>query len=94
MLKALRCDYRSGKTKQPDLLFQLRNVLRPGARVRGASEPITIIEIDEQSIKASGVRPQKWRRDWYARLVDRAFEGGASVIGLDIYLSERRRHID
>jgi adenylate cyclase len=76
------------ENKATDLLFQLRNVLRPGARVRGASEPITIIEIDEQSIKASGVRPQKWRRDWYARLVDRAFKGGASVIGLDIYLSE------
>ena len=76
------------ENKATDLLFQLRDVLRPGRRTRGASEPITIIEIDEQAIKASGVRLQKWRRDWYARLVERANKGGASVIGLDIYLSE------
>jgi adenylate cyclase len=72
-----------------DLLFQLRDVLRPGLRARGMSEPITIIEIDEAAINASQTRLQKWRRDWYATLVDRASKGGASVIGLDIYLSEK-----
>ena len=76
------------ENKATDLLFQLRDVLRPGVRARGLSEPITIIEIDEQAIKASGVRLQKWRRDWYARLIERANKGGPSVIGLDIYLSE------
>src|ERR1700682_5193733 len=69
------------ENKATDLLFQLRDVLRPGVRARGLSEPITIIEIDEQAIKASGVRLQKWRRDWYARLIERANKGGASVIG-------------
>lgn len=72
-----------------DLLFQLRDVLNPERRTRGLSEPITIIEVDEASIKASGVRLQKWPRDWYAKLIDRASAGGASVIGLDVYLSEK-----
>lgn len=71
-----------------DLFFQLRDVRHPDLRRRGLSEPITIIEIDEASIKASNVRLQKWPRDWYARLIDRASEGGASVIGLDTFLSE------
>ncbi len=71
-----------------DMLFQLRDVRHPELRARGPNEPITIIEIDEQAIRTSGVRPQKWRRDWYAKLIDRANEGGASVIGLDLLLSE------
>ncbi len=71
-----------------DILFQLRNALRPQLKERGASDPVTIIEIDERTIKASGVRLQKWPRGWYAQLVDRASAGGASVIGLDVFLSE------
>lgn len=76
------------ENKALDLLFQLRDVRRPDLRTRGTNEPITIIEIDERAIKASNVRPQSWRRDWYARLIERANEGGAIVIGLDKYLSE------
>jgi adenylate cyclase len=71
-----------------DLLFQLRDVRRQSLRARGKSEPISIIGIDEAAIKASRVRLQKWPRNWYARLIDRASEGGATVIGLDIFLSE------
>src|SRR5919202_1477133 len=71
-----------------DLLFQLRDVRRPELRGWGFAEPITIIEVDEPSIRASNVRLPKWPRDWYARLIDRAREGGARVVGLDIYLSE------
>lgn len=71
-----------------DLLFQLRDARHPGMRARGLGEPISIIEIDEASIKASHVRLQKWPRNWYARLIDRASEGGATVIGLDLFLSE------
>ena len=71
-----------------DLLFQLRDVRHPEWRARGQNEPVSIIEIDEASIKASRVRLQKWPRNWYARLVDRASEGGATVIGLDLFLSE------
>ena len=77
------------ENKALDLLFQLRDVRHPQLRTRGLSEPITIVEIDERSIKASNVRLQKWRRDWYARLIERASQGGASVIGLDIFLSEK-----
>lgn len=72
-----------------DLLFQFRDVFRPWLRPRGRSEPITIIEIDERAVKQSGKLPEGWRRrDFYARLIDRANKGGASVIGLDIFLSE------
>lgn len=71
-----------------DLLFQLRDARHPNLRQRGLSEPITIIEIDDATIKASRVRIQKWPRDLYARLIDRASLGGATVIGLDIFLSE------
>jgi len=76
------------ENKALDLLFQLRDVLHPSLRTRGTNEPITIIEIDERATKASHVRPQTWRRDWYARLIERANNGGAIVIGLDKYLSE------
>jgi adenylate cyclase len=71
-----------------DVLFQLRDVRQPELRERAQSEPITLIEVDEDSIKESNVRLQKWPRSWYARLIDRATEGGANTIGLDIYLSE------
>jgi adenylate cyclase len=71
-----------------DLLFQMREARRPELRTRGQREPITIIEIDDATIKASGVRIQKWPRDLYARLIDSASQGGAAVIGLDIFLSE------
>jgi adenylate cyclase len=71
-----------------DLFFQLRDARHPSLRQRGLSEPITVIEIDEASIKSSNVRLQKWPRDWYARLIDRASVGGAGVIGLDTFLSE------
>jgi adenylate cyclase len=71
-----------------DLLFQLRDARHPNLRQRGLSEPITIVEIDDATIKASRVRIQKWPRDLYARLIDRASLGGATVIGLDVFLSE------
>lgn len=71
-----------------DLLFQLRDVRRKEMRRRGTAEPITLVEVDEDSIRASNVRLQKWPREWYARLIDRANAGGANTIGLDVYLSE------
>ena len=71
-----------------DLLFQLRDARNPQLRARGEREPITIIEIDDATIKTSGVRIQKWPRDLYARLIDNASQRGAAVIGLDVFLSE------
>ncbi len=71
-----------------DQLFQLRDALHPDLRKRGFKEPITIIGIDEKSIRSSNVRLQKWPRNWYAHLIDRASTGGANVIGLDMLLSE------
>lgn len=71
-----------------DLLFQLRDARLPEQRTRGIREPITIIQIDEESIRMSGVRLQKWSRASYARLIEAASERGAAVIGLDVILSE------
>ncbi len=71
-----------------DLLFQMRAARHPEVSARAELEPITIIEIDDATIKASGVRIQKWPRDLYARLIDSASQGGAAVIGLDLFLSE------
>ncbi|MBC7930542.1 MAG: CHASE2 domain-containing protein, partial [Rubrivivax sp.] len=71
-----------------DLLFQLRDARRKETRARGLAEPITLVEVDEESIRASNVRLQRWPRDWYARLIDRASEAGANTIGLDVYVSE------
>jgi hypothetical protein len=68
-----------------DLLFQIRNARHSELRTRGDREPITIIEIDDATIKTSGVRIQKWPRDLYARLIDRASQGGAAIIGLDLF---------
>jgi adenylate cyclase len=76
------------ENKVLDLLFQLRDVTHPERRTQRLNEPITLIVIDEASIRASKVRLQKWPRDWYARLVNRASKGGAAVIGVDLLLSE------
>ncbi|MDQ3586492.1 MAG: adenylate/guanylate cyclase domain-containing protein [Acidobacteriota bacterium] len=72
-----------------DVLFQLRDVLHPELRERGRQEPITIIGVDEDTIRESNIRLQRWPRSYYAALIDRASAGGASVIGLDLYLSEQ-----
>lgn len=70
-----------------DLLYQLRDALHPEREEQARREPITIIAVDDRSIKLSEKRPHLWR-ELYARLIDVANEGGASVIGLDIFLSE------
>ena len=64
-----------------DLLFQLR---RSGPR---ASDPVVIVGIDDEAVRAMGVRAQNWPRSLYARLVDAAHEGGATAIGLDLLLA-------
>jgi adenylate cyclase len=71
-----------------DLLFQLRNARQEGLQARGLAEPITIIEVDEDSIRESNVRLQKWPRNWYGRLIQHASDAGANTIGLDVYVSE------
>ncbi|MDQ3753471.1 MAG: adenylate/guanylate cyclase domain-containing protein [Acidobacteriota bacterium] len=71
-----------------DAVFQLRDVLHLETRERGLQEPITIIGVDEDSIRESKIRLQGWPRSFYATLVERAQRGGASIIGLDLYLSE------
>lgn len=69
-----------------DLLFQLRHARRAELRERGKQEPIVIIGIDNDSIQSAGLRGRNWPRSYYARLIDKASEGGASVIGLDLLL--------
>ncbi|HLL75402.1 MAG TPA: adenylate/guanylate cyclase domain-containing protein [Pyrinomonadaceae bacterium] len=71
-----------------DLLFQLRNARQDSLKARGLAEPITIIEVDEDSIRESNVRLQAWPRNWYGRLIQHASDAGANTIGLDVYVSE------
>jgi CHASE2 domain-containing sensor protein len=71
-----------------DLLFQLRNARHDQLQGRGLAEPITIVEVDEDSIRESNVRLQKWPRNWYGRLIQHASDAGANTIGLDVYVSE------
>ncbi len=71
-----------------DILFQMRNVAHPDRLERGQKEPITIIGVDEATIRAKKYRLQNWPRSYYAQLIDRASQGGASVIGVDVYFSE------
>jgi adenylate cyclase len=76
----------SAENQAIDLLFQLRDARHHERRTRGLQEPITIIGIDEESVRAAGLRAQNYPRSNYARLIDRASDGGASVIGLDLLL--------
>jgi adenylate cyclase len=69
-----------------DLLFQLRDARHPESRERARQEPIVIIGIDDASLQSVGLRAQNWPRSNYARLIDDASKGGASVIGLDLLL--------
>lgn len=48
---------------------------------------IVIVDIDEQSLKAEGQWP--WPRDKIARLVNRIFEQGATVMAFDVVFPER-----
>ena len=77
-----------------DLLFQMRDAAHPELRDRGLKEPITIIAVDEATIRASKIRLQNWPRRYYARLIERASQGGASVIGVDVYFSEHAGESD
>jgi adenylate cyclase len=77
-----------------DILFQMRNVLHPDMLERGSREPITIIAVDEPTIKESQIRLQGWPRSYYAKLIERASNAGASVIGVDVYFSEHAGQSD
>ncbi len=58
-------------------------------RLRGSrpvQNKVVIVEIDSNSIAQVGRWP--WHRDWMAALIDRTFESGAKVVGLDIVFSE------
>lgn len=56
------------------------------ALARDAPEDIIIVAIDEQSLREIGDWP--WQRQVHAQLIDILHQAGASVIGLDLILSE------
>lgn len=59
-------------------------------RARGVTEPknkVVIVEIDSPSLDAYGRWP--WHRDTTAFLIQKVFEAGAKVVGLDIAFSEK-----
>jgi adenylate cyclase len=58
-------------------------------KLRGAQPPtakIVIVEVDSPTIDAVGRWP--WHRDAMAMLIDKTFEAGAKVVGLDMVFSE------
>ncbi|MGB1236927.1 MAG: CHASE2 domain-containing protein [Pseudomonadales bacterium] len=54
-----------------------------------SSQPLTVIAIDEKSIRALGQWP--WPRSVLAELIDAVNEGKAAAIGLDFYMPEPDR---
>ena len=49
-------------------------------------DEVVIVDIDEKSIGEIGQFP--WRRDVFAKLIDRLNQYGVSVIAFDIFFSE------
>lgn len=62
-----------------DLKFLVRGVRPP-------KNKIVVVEIDSSSLERVGRWP--WHRDKIAALIDRVFQAGAKVVGLDIVFSE------
>ncbi|MBL7714873.1 MAG: adenylate/guanylate cyclase domain-containing protein [Bdellovibrionales bacterium] len=63
-------------------------------RLRGPELPKTkviIVDVDNESLTRFGRWP--WRRDLTAGLIQRTFDAGAKVVGLDIVFSEEDRQI-
>jgi adenylate cyclase len=53
---------------------------------------IATIDIDERTLKEEG-RWQDWTRDKHARIIDIARQGGASLLGFDVYFSEESEKV-
>ncbi|MBC7691576.1 MAG: adenylate/guanylate cyclase domain-containing protein [Methylotenera sp.] len=63
-------------------------------RIRGPQPPknrIVIVEVDSESIAQHGRWP--WHRDKMAELVQKSFDAGAKVVGLDIVFSEEDKRV-
>lgn len=84
----------------------LRNKVFPGLRrvstlfsdmkfkLRGYREPrnkIIVVEVDSPSLEVIGRWP--WHRDKIALLIDKVFESGAKVVGMDVVFSEPDRRV-
>lgn len=67
-----------------DVRYLIRGPQKP-------KNPIVIVELDERSIELLGRWP--WRRDYTAYLIDKIFEAGADVVGLDLFFSEPQRAV-
>ncbi len=78
---------------QPSFLLRLDLLLYdlylPRLAVSSSPSPIVIVDIDEPSLRKHGQWP--WPRYRLALLVERLVQAGASVVGLDIVLSEPDR---
>ena len=66
-----------------DIKFNLRGARPPGNPVAN----VAIVEIDDSAIEQFGRWP--WHRDETTKLIERTFESGAKVVGLDIVLAEK-----
>ena len=63
-------------------------------KARGPQQPknkVVIVDIDSESIETFGRWP--WHRDYLAYLIERTFQSGAKVVGLDIVFSEHDQRV-
>lgn len=67
-------------------VFDYYQQLKPRDIPPPAKKPVTIIDIDEQSLETIGQWP--WPRDILAKMVDNAMQMGAGLIAFDIVFSE------
>ena len=67
-----------------NLKFQLRGAQNP-------KSPIVIVAVDEVSLEYMGRWP--WPRAYLVELINRIYEAGAKVVGVDIIFSESQQNI-
>lgn len=69
----------------------IRNVLLQRYAETNPHPAIAIVEIDDKTLSDKGGlgRWQDFRRDYYAKVIDKLKESGAVVVGLDVLFSEK-----
>lgn len=69
----------------------VRNMLLKSYHQREAHPAVTVVTIDDRTLSDSGGlgRWQEFRRDYYAKVIDRLKKDGALVVGVDVLFSEK-----
>lgn len=69
----------------------VRNMLLQSYPQRDAHPAVAVVTIDDRTLSdSSGLgRWQEFRRDYYAKVIDRLKKDGALVVGIDVLFSEK-----